>query len=67
LYYGDYEGILANYLAPHYNVGLIISGLQKCLAYGETEKAQHILEFIQRGTPKKIDDLTVQPCTVAKS
>ena len=52
LYFGDYEGIVANYVTPRFNQDLILQGLQKCLAWGETKKAGEIQRFLNQ-TPKK--------------
>ena len=45
LYYGDYIGIITNYLSPIHNIELIISGSQKCIDHNKTYFAYHILNY----------------------
>ena len=54
-YYGDYTGIVANYLVPNYNHEIILAGLKKCMAYGETEKARLIRCFLSKNDNEKIE------------
>ena len=42
-FYGDYQGIISNYISPINNIDLILSGVQKCLDYGQSKKAYDIL------------------------
>lgn len=45
-YYGDYEGIIANYRKPEFSHWLVHRGLEKCEAYGNVEKANHIRKYL---------------------
>ena len=45
LYYGDYQGIISNYLSPIHNINLIFTGIAKCLDYNHTKQAWDILQF----------------------
>jgi hypothetical protein len=43
LYYGDYQGIISNYISPIHNIDLILRGSQKCIDSNKTKKAFEIL------------------------
>jgi mannosyltransferase OCH1-like enzyme len=43
LYYGDYTGIISNYLSPIHNIDLILRGSQKCIDNNKTKIAFDIL------------------------
>jgi hypothetical protein len=48
LFYGDYEGIVSNYLSPIHSIYLIFTGLSKCMQYNKTAFAQHILNYFEK-------------------
>jgi hypothetical protein len=43
LYYGDYQGIISNYISPIHNIDLILRGSQKCIDSNKTKMAFDIL------------------------
>lgn len=43
LFYGDYQGIISNYLSPIHNMELIIRGVQKLLDHNKTKEPYDIL------------------------
>jgi len=43
LYYGDYQGIISNYMSPIHNIDLILRGSQKCIDSNKTKRAFNIL------------------------
>jgi len=43
LYYGDYQGIISNYISPIHNIDLILRGSQKCIDSNKTKIAFDIL------------------------
>lgn len=43
LYYGDYTGIISNYLSPIHNISLILNGSQKYININKTKEAYDIL------------------------
>jgi len=45
LFYGDYQGIVSNYLSPLHNIDLIIYGLKKCINLNKTKEAFDILLY----------------------
>ena len=45
LFYGDYRGIVCNYLYPIHDMGLILQGSQKCLDFNRIKEAFHILIY----------------------
>jgi hypothetical protein len=45
LYYGDYQGIVSNYISPIYNIDLILYGLQKLINYNKIKEAEHMLFY----------------------
>jgi hypothetical protein len=45
LYYGDYIGIISNYLTPLHSIYLIFTGLEKCIQNNNMRFAQHILDY----------------------
>jgi hypothetical protein len=48
LFYGDYIGIISNYLSPIHSIYLIFTGLSKCMQYNNTRFAQHILDYFEK-------------------
>lgn len=44
-YYGDYEGIISNYVIPEHNIHLILNASQKYINYNYNYKAFKILEL----------------------
>ena len=45
LFYGDYPGIISNYLKPYNNIDLILQGVDKVLAYNNNKLAYTILNY----------------------
>jgi len=45
LYYGDYVGIVSNYLSPIRDIELILIGSQKCLDTNKLKESYHILYY----------------------
>ena len=45
LYYGDYAGIVSNYLSPIHNLDLIFRSSQKFLDYNKTKETYHLLLY----------------------
>jgi len=45
LYYGDYRGIISNYIYPIHNIDLILNGCQKCLNSNKVKEAYEILMY----------------------
>ena len=45
LFYGDYRGIISNYLSPIHNIDLIIRNCQKMLDYNKVKSAYDILYY----------------------
>ena len=43
LYYGDYIGIISNYLSPIHSIALILNGCQKYIDINKTKEAYTIL------------------------
>ena len=54
LFYGDYQGIVSNYLTPIHNIDLILVGIQKYINYNKTKEAFDILcychKFFEKNT-----------------
>ena len=46
LYYGDYEGIIANYSNPKYNLELINISLNKCIKYNNIKLVDDIKSYL---------------------
>ena len=46
LFYGDYKGIVSNYLRPINNLELILNACQKCLSNNKIKEAFHILVYL---------------------
>jgi hypothetical protein len=56
-FYGDYQGIISNYLKPIHNIDLIITSLNKCLNYHNKRKeAFHILCYCSHYFENNIND-----------
>jgi len=47
-YYGDYQGIISNYLTPIHNIDLILNGSQKCIDYKNNAEAYNILCYCNK-------------------
>ena len=45
LYYGDYQGIVSNYIYPIHNIHLILLGIQKNLDYNNIDAARTTLRY----------------------
>lgn len=45
-YYGDYEGIIANYVKPLYSHALILKGCEKTLKHNNTKEAYLIIMYL---------------------
>lgn len=45
LYYGDYQGIISNYISPMHNIDLILKESQKCIDSNKTKTAYDILWY----------------------
>jgi hypothetical protein len=65
LYYGDYEGIIANYLKPEenlnagsylYNMNIILEQSKKLVHFGEFKEAANILDFCHSYFIRHIQD-----------
>jgi len=48
LFYGDYQGIISNYLTPIHNIDLILRGSQKCIDLNKTKQAYIILCYCNK-------------------
>lgn len=48
LFYGDYQGIISNYLYPINNLGLILVGAQKYINHNKTKEAFDILCYCHK-------------------
>ena len=48
LFYGDYIGIISNYLSPIHSLYLIFTGLSKCIQFNKTAFAQNILNYLEK-------------------
>lgn len=48
LFYGDYKGIISNYLEPIHNIDLILNGSQKCINANLTKQAYNILCYCNK-------------------
>lgn len=47
-FYGDYNGIISNYMHPLHSIYLIFTGLSKCMQYNKTAFAQNILNYLEK-------------------
>jgi hypothetical protein len=56
LFYGDYQGIIANYLYPIHNIDLILKGAQKYIDVNKTKEAYDILVFCDKHFEMNIHD-----------
>jgi len=45
-YYGDYQGIISNYLKPFHNLELIMTGFEKTKNFGRHDLASHIENYL---------------------
>jgi hypothetical protein len=48
LYYGDYQGIISNYISPIHNIDLILRGAQKCIDNNKKNMAFDILCYCNK-------------------
>ena len=55
LYYGDYQGIVSNYLYPIHNMELILNGCQKFLNYNKTKETYDILCYCLKYFEENLD------------
>jgi hypothetical protein len=44
-FYGDYQGIISNYISPIHNIDLILKSSQKCIDSNRLKEAFHILSY----------------------
>jgi hypothetical protein len=44
-FYGDYQGIISNYISPVHNIDLILRSAEKCIESNRTKEAFHILSY----------------------
>jgi mannosyltransferase OCH1-like enzyme len=56
LFYGDYQGIISNYLSPINNISLILDASQKYINVNNTEKAFNILCYCSKYFENNIRD-----------
>ena len=59
LFYGDYPGIISNYLSPIHNIDLILTGCQKCIDSNKLQYAYHILSYCSEYFTKNVDDSNI--------
>jgi hypothetical protein len=48
LFYGDYEGIISNYMEPIHSIYLVFTGLNKCMNHNRTDFATNILNWFDK-------------------
>ena len=48
LYYGDYQGIISNYLRPIHNIDLIERGLEKAKIFNSIAYINNISSFLEK-------------------
>ena len=48
LYYGDYAGIISNYVSPIHNLDLIFRSSQKFLDHNKTKETYHLLQYCSK-------------------
>jgi hypothetical protein len=56
LFYGDYQGIISNYISPLHNIELILTSSQKCIDANRLKEAFHILSYVSDYFIKNQDD-----------
>ena len=56
LFYGDYTGIISNYLYPIHDIGLILHGIQKYIDTNKTKEAYHILSYCSKYFETHVED-----------
>jgi hypothetical protein len=56
LFYGDYSGIISNYLDPIHDIGLILRGIQKYIDANKTREAYNILFYCGKYFETHIED-----------
>ena len=59
LFYGDYQGIISNYLSPINNIHLILNASQKYINVNNTRKAYEILNYCSEYFKNNINDESV--------
>ena len=47
LFYGDYEGIISNYMTPKHSWWLISAGMRKCLSHNNTRFLFQMLKYLE--------------------
>jgi hypothetical protein len=57
LFYGDYQGIISNYLKPMHNIDLILRGSQKYIDSNKTKEAYRILCYFGDYFENRLDEL----------
>ena len=57
LFYGDYQGIISNYLKPMHNIDLILKGSQKYIDSNKTKEAYRILCYFGDYFENCLDEL----------
>jgi hypothetical protein len=55
-FYGDYQGIISNYLIPIHNIDLILKGTQKYIDYNKTKEAFEILCYCNNYFKENVND-----------
>jgi len=45
-FYGDYDGIIANYVEAKYSLHIIFAGLKKCLLHNNTRFAYNVVRYL---------------------
>lgn len=48
LFYGDYQGIVSNYVYPMHNIDLILTGSEKCIHHNKVKQAYEILCYCSK-------------------
>lgn len=48
LFYGDYQGIVSNYVYPIHNIDLILTGSEKCIHHNKVKQAYEILCYCSK-------------------
>jgi mannosyltransferase OCH1-like enzyme len=58
-FYGDYQGIISNYLTPIHNIDLILVAIQKYINYNKTQEAFNVLCYCHKYFEKNINSLLI--------
>lgn len=59
LFYGDYQGIVSNYLSPIHNMDLVLKSSQKHLDYNDTTNAYKIMCYCIPYFEKNMNDYSI--------